>query len=145
VLPNVQGVELIVMVGLDKAEFGIAVAVTARDGVVVDVVTAGTNHVGQLPEGAAKLVNTEQPVVVKAPLIPCGQMAEVEAVSALSIIPDGAIGFPLTMFTAAAAAVEAPVPPLEILIGVESVPVFPQILVVVNEDPPGYETRSVTQ
>ena len=143
-LPKVQGVELMVMVGLDRAEFGIADAATAREGVSVPV-TVGTNHIGQEPEGAAKLVTTKQPVVVKAPEVPCGQIAEVPGVKAESITPEGAIGFPLTIFAAAPAAVEDAVPPLAILMGVEIVPVLPQILVVVCEPPPGYEICSFTQ
>ena len=38
------------------ALIGIALAATAKDGVVVEFVTVGTNQVGQEPDGAAKLV-----------------------------------------------------------------------------------------
>ena len=89
-LPKVHGVELMVIEVLANAELGIAEADTAREGVSAPV-TVGTNHVGQEPEGAAKLVTTEQPIVVKAPEVPCGQIAEVPGVKAESITPEGAI------------------------------------------------------
>jgi hypothetical protein len=44
-----------------RALLGIAEAATAKDGVVVLFVTVGTNHVGQLPEGAKKFVTLPDP------------------------------------------------------------------------------------
>jgi hypothetical protein len=48
-------------------------AATARDGVVVELVTVGTSQVGQLPEGAAKLVTVPAPPLV-AVMIPLAQV-----------------------------------------------------------------------
>ena len=39
-----------------RAAFGIADAATVKLGVVVEFVTVGTNHAGQEPDGAAKLI-----------------------------------------------------------------------------------------
>lgn len=44
-----------------NAELGIALAATAREGVVVEVVTVGTSHVGHDPEGAANEVTVPPP------------------------------------------------------------------------------------
>ena len=52
-----------------SAELGIALAATASDGVVVEFVTVGTNHVGQEAEGAAK------EVTVPDPLAYCGMLS----------------------------------------------------------------------
>ena len=61
VLPKVQVCPLTVVAEFAKAEFGIAEAATAREGVLVAVVTVGTNQVGHDPEGAAKLVTVPPP------------------------------------------------------------------------------------
>jgi hypothetical protein len=75
VLPSVQVTPFTAVLTLAKAEFGIALAATARDGAVVELVTVGTNHVGHDPEGAAKLVKADfhvpspnQAVVLDAPV-----------------------------------------------------------------------------
>ena len=39
----------------------VAVAATASDGVLVELVTVGTSHAGQEPEGAAKFVTVPAP------------------------------------------------------------------------------------
>jgi hypothetical protein len=46
----------------------VLVAATASDGVLVEFVTVGTNHVGHEPEGAAKLVKLPdaQPMLAQA-------------------------------------------------------------------------------
>lgn len=51
---------------LARAELGIADKVMAKEGVVVELVTVGTNHVGQDPEGAAKLVTVPDPAAQTA-------------------------------------------------------------------------------
>ena len=65
--PRAQATELIVMEELASAELGMAEAVTARAGVEVGFVTAGTSQVGQEPEGAVKLVT--EPELGQAPLV----------------------------------------------------------------------------
>ncbi len=66
VVPSVQVTPFTVVEAFARAEFGIALADTAREGVVVELVTVGTNHEGQEPEGAAKLV-TPPPPLPQAP------------------------------------------------------------------------------
>ena len=48
-----------------KALLGIALAATARLGVVVEFVTVGTNHVGHEAEGAAKLETLPLPLATQ--------------------------------------------------------------------------------
>jgi hypothetical protein len=59
--PRVQVCPLTVVAGLARALFGIAEAATAKDGVVVELVTVGTSHEGQLEDGAEKLVTLPVP------------------------------------------------------------------------------------
>lgn len=61
VLPKTQETPFTVIDGLARAEFGIALAATAREGVVVELVTVGTSHDGHDPEGAKKLVTVPLP------------------------------------------------------------------------------------
>jgi len=63
VLPSVHVCPLTVVEVLASAEFGIALAATAKDGVDVLFVTVGTSHVGHIPEGAEKLVTVPEPAL----------------------------------------------------------------------------------
>jgi hypothetical protein len=53
-LPRVQVVPFTVVAELARAALGIGLAATARDGLVVEAETVGTNHVGHEAEGAEK-------------------------------------------------------------------------------------------
>jgi hypothetical protein len=68
----VQDVLLIVIDELARAALGIAEAATAREGVVVELVTVGTNHDGHEPEGAMKFVTEPppEPEPVKVQVVP---------------------------------------------------------------------------
>ena len=70
--PKVQVCPLTVVDALARDEFGIALAVTESVGVVVDVATLGTNHVGQLPALAMKFVTLPPPLPlpVKVQVVP---------------------------------------------------------------------------
>jgi hypothetical protein len=77
---------LTVVAALARAEFGIALAATARLGVVVEFVTVGTSHVGHEPEGAAKEVTVPEPppLAIHAPdasqtCVPVPPVAQVTA------------------------------------------------------------------
>lgn len=59
--PSVQVTELMTIVECANAELGIADAATAREGVVVEFVTVGTNHVGHEPDGAENEVTDPEP------------------------------------------------------------------------------------
>src|SRR6185437_3561537 len=62
-----------------SAALGIALAATAKDGVVVGFVTVGTSHDGQEPEGAAKLDTpppVPHPVVMMFPLASTAKLLE---------------------------------------------------------------------
>jgi hypothetical protein len=67
--PNVQGVPLTVIAGLARAALGIGDAETPSDGVVVGLITAGTNHVGHEPAGAANVL-TPEPVPLNVQVVP---------------------------------------------------------------------------
>ena len=60
--PRVQVWPFTVVEELASELFGIAEAATASDGAVVELVTVGTSHEGQLAEGAAKAVTVPPPV-----------------------------------------------------------------------------------
>jgi hypothetical protein len=47
---------------LTKAELGIALAATAKEGVIVELVTVGASQDGQDAEGAVKLVKGAAPL-----------------------------------------------------------------------------------
>jgi hypothetical protein len=67
--PNVQGVPLTVIAGLARAALGIGDAETPSDGVVVGLITAGTNHVGHEPAGAANVL-TPVPTPLNVHVVP---------------------------------------------------------------------------
>ena len=73
-----------VVAALASAEFGMALAATAKDGVVVELVTVGTSHVGHDPEGAANDVTVPMPAAIHAPdasqtCVPVPPVAQVTA------------------------------------------------------------------
>jgi hypothetical protein len=67
--PSVQVTPFTVVEGFASAELGIAEAATASEGVVVGLVTVGTNHVGQDADGAEKLP-TPEPVPENVQVVP---------------------------------------------------------------------------
>ena len=75
--PRVHPTPLTVVVGLERALLGIGDAVTDNDGAVVLFVTVGTNHEGQLADGAEKLVTLPPPLHHVGALptnpVPCSQ------------------------------------------------------------------------
>jgi hypothetical protein len=89
VAPKAQGVPFSVIELFANTVFGIALAATASEGVVVEFVTVGTNHVGQLPEGAAKefTVPPPPPEIVQDP--PTGHAVElIVTLGAVPVRPD---------------------------------------------------------
>jgi hypothetical protein len=79
---------------LPTAEIGIALAATAREGVVVEFVTVGTNQEGQEPEGAAKLVTLPVPplIVLQPNPVPVVHVRALEAPEQPgSASPDGVV------------------------------------------------------
>lgn len=78
--PRVQVVPFTVVATLARAELGMADAETERVGVEVEVATDGTNHVGQLPALAIKLVTDPppDPAPVKVQVVPVQDPAPAE-------------------------------------------------------------------
>ncbi len=113
--PSVHGVPFTVTDWLARAELGIALAATASDGALVELVTVGTSQEGHEPDGAAKEVTVPLPL----PFAPCGTVklkiaAElVPEFVTVALVPAAPVIVVPTVTVAAAPAVPvAPVAPV---------------------------------